>query len=78
MAYNFAQYANGINLYFIIDMVILVTVFAIMLSFFVYKRNMKVFFLLLLGAVLDVLVNVLSELLGGCLLYTSPSPRDRG
>lgn len=33
MAYNFAQYANGINLYFIIDMVILVTVFAIMLSF---------------------------------------------
>ena len=63
MAYNFAQYENGINLYFIIDMVILVTVFAIMLSFFVYKRNMKVFFLLLLGAVLDVLVNVLSELL---------------
>ena len=68
MAYNFAQYANGINLYFIIDMVILVTVFAIMLSFFVYKRNMKVFFLLLLGAVLDVLVNVLSELLGGAVL----------
>lgn len=71
MAYNFAQYANGINLYFIIDMVILVTVFAIMLSFFVYKRNMKVFFLLLLGAVLDVLVNVLSELLGGAVLAIS-------
>ena len=71
MAYNFAQYANGINLYFIIDMVILVTVFAIMLSFFVYKRNMKVFFLLLLGAVLDVLVDVLSELLGGAVLAIS-------
>ena len=65
MSYNFAQYAKGINLYFIIDMVVLITVFAIMLSFFIYKRNMKVFFLLILGAVLDILVNVLSELLGG-------------
>ena len=46
-------------------MVVLITVFAIMLSFFIYKRNMKVFFLLILGAVLDILVNVLSELLGG-------------
>ncbi len=65
MTFDFAKYANGIDLYFIIDMVVLVTVFAIMLSFFIYKRNMKVFFLLILGAVLDVLVNVLSELLGG-------------
>ena len=72
MSYNFAQYAKGINLYFIIDMVILVTVFAIMLSFFIYKRNMKVFFLLLLGAVLDVLVNVLSvDLEDYC--FTHPS-----
>lgn len=65
MTFDFAKYANGIDLYFIIDMVVLLTVFAIMLSFFIYKRNMKVFFLLILGAVLDVLVNVLSELLGG-------------
>lgn len=43
MNYNFAQYKDGVNLYFIIDMVVLVTVFAVMLSFFVYKRNMKVF-----------------------------------
>lgn len=68
MNYNFAQYKDGVNLYFIIDMVVLVTVFAVMLSFFVYKRNMKVFFLLLLGAALDVLINVLSELLGGNVL----------
>lgn len=65
MTFDFAKYANGVDLYFIIDMVVLVTVFAIMLSFFIYKRNMKVFFLLILGAVLDILVNVLSELLGG-------------
>lgn len=65
MTFDFAKYANGVDLYFIIDMVVLLTVFAIMLSFFIYKRNMKVFFLLILGAVLDVLVNVLSELLGG-------------
>ena len=65
MTFDFAKYANGVDLYFIIDMVVLLTVFAIMLSFFIYKRNMKVFFLLILGAVLDILVNVLSELLGG-------------
>jgi len=65
MTFNFAQYSQGIDLYFIIDMVVLITVFAVMLGFFIYKRNMKVFFLLILGAVLDVLVNVLSELLGG-------------
>lgn len=65
MTFDFAKYANGVDLYFIIDMVVLITIFAIMLSFFIYKRNMKVFFLLILGAVLDILVNVLSELLGG-------------
>ena len=65
MTFDFAKYANGVDLYFIIDMVVLITVFAILLSFFIYKRNMKVFFLLILGAVLDILVNVLSELLGG-------------
>lgn len=67
MKFDFAKYANGVDLYFIIDMVVLITVFAVMLSFFIYKRNMKVFFLLLLGGILDVLVNVLSELLGGTL-----------
>lgn len=65
MSFNFAQYSQGIDLYFIIDMVVLITVFSVMLGFFIYKRNMKVFFLLILGAILDVLVNVLSELLGG-------------
>lgn len=71
MSYNFAQYAKGINLYFIIDMVIIITVFAILLSFFIYKRNMKVFFLLLLGGILEVLVNVLSEIMGGEILAIS-------
>lgn len=68
MTYNFAQYANGISIYFIIDMVVLLTVVAVMLSFFIYKRNMKMFFILSLGAVLDVLVNVLAELLAGSVL----------
>lgn len=68
MTYNFAQYANGISIYFIIDMVVLLTVVAVMLSFFIYKRNMKMLLILSLGAVLDVLVNVLSELLAGSVL----------
>ncbi len=68
MPYNFAQYANGLNLYFIIDVVVTLIAFVLMLSFFIYKRNMKVFFLLLFGIVLDILVNVLSDLLGGSVL----------
>lgn len=68
MTYNFAQYASGISLYFIIDMAVLATVLAVMLGFFIYKRNLKVFFLLSMGAVLDVLVNVLAELLDGSVL----------
>lgn len=71
MSYNFIQYAKNINLYAIIDAVILAAVIITMLCFFIYKRNIKVFVLLLLGGVLDVLVNVLSEFLGGEILAVS-------
>lgn len=71
MSYNFIQYAKNINLYAIIDAVILAAVIITMLCFFIYKRNIKVFVLLLLGGILDVLVNVLSEFLGGEILAVS-------
>lgn len=64
MNYNFVEYAKHINLYAIIDAVILVAVLVIMLCFFIYKRNIKVFILLLSGAVLDILINVLAEVIG--------------
>lgn len=44
MNYNFAQYKDGVNLYFIIDMVVLVTVFAVMLSFFRLQAQYEGFF----------------------------------
>lgn len=71
MSYNFIQYVKNLSLYAIIDAVILVVVLVTMLCFFIYKRNMKVFILLLLGGVLDILVNVLSEFFGGEILAVS-------
>lgn len=71
MTYNFIQYAKNLNLYAIIDAVILLAVLVIMLCFFIYKHNLKVFFLLLSGGVLDILVNVLAEFFDGNILAVS-------
>lgn len=71
MKYNFVEYAKNINLYAIIDAVILIAVLVIMLCFFIYKRNIKVFILLLSGGVLDILINVLAEVIGGETLAVS-------
>ncbi len=48
----------------VIDAVLLILVLAVIICFFVYKRNVRALFLLLLGGVLDVIVNVLAEILG--------------
>ncbi len=68
MSYNFVEFAKNLNLYAIIDAAILLAVIIVMICFFVYKRNVKVFLILLGGAVLDILVNVLAEELGGASL----------
>lgn len=71
MQYNFVEFVKNINLYAIIDGVILLAVLAIMIAFFVYKRNVKMFIFLLSAIVLEVLVMVLSELFGGTILTVS-------
>ncbi len=71
MNINFVEYAKNINLYAIIDAVILIAVLVIMLCFFIYKRNIKMLILLLSGGVLNVLINVLSEIIGGEALAVS-------
>ena len=71
MQYNFVEFVKNINLYAIIDGVLLLTFFAIMIAFFVYKRNVKMFIFLLAAIVLEVLVMVLSELFGGTILTVS-------
>lgn len=71
MQYNFVDYVKNINLYAIIDGVILLAFLAIMIAFFVYKRNVKMFVFLLSAIVLEVLVMVLSELYGEKILTVS-------
>lgn len=68
MQYNFVEFVKNINLYAIIDGVILLAELAMMIAFFVYKRNVKMFVFLLAAIVLEVLVTVLAELNGGEIL----------
>ena len=68
MQYNFVEFVININLYAIIDGVILLAELALMIAFFVYKRNVKMFVFLLAAIVLEVLVTVLAELNGGEIL----------
>ena len=63
MQYNFIEFFKNIDLYALIDFVVLFAVLAIVICFFVYKRNIKVL-ILLLGCALDILINILAELIG--------------
>ncbi len=68
MQYNFVEFARNLNLYAIIDLVIAVAIAAILITFFVYKRNVKVFVILLLAVILEIFVNVLAEFFDGKIL----------
>lgn len=61
MQYNFIEFFKNIDLYALIDFVVLFAVLAIVICFFVYKRNIKVLILLLLGCALDILINILAD-----------------
>ncbi len=71
MTYNFVEYAKNLDAYAIIDAVILLSVLTLLILFFIYKRNLKVLILLLLGSILEILVSVLSEIRGGTILEVS-------
>ncbi len=68
MQFNFVEFAKNLNLYAIIDLVIALVVVAVIITFFVYKRNVKVLLILLLAVVFEILVNVLAEMIGGAAL----------
>ncbi len=68
MQYGFVEFVKNINLYAIIDGVVVLAILAMMIAFFVYKRNVKMFLFLLSAIVLEVLVTVLAELNGGTIL----------
>ena len=61
MDYNFVEFAKNINAYAVIDALILVAVLVTMICFFVYKRNVKILILLLMGGILEILVQVLAD-----------------
>lgn len=71
MPYNFVEYFKNINLYALIDAVILLAVLAVLTVFFIYKRNVKMLVVLLIGVALEVCINALAELLGGKTLEVS-------
>lgn len=62
MPYNFVEYFKNFDLYAIIDAVIVIALLIALFSFFIYKRNVKVLFILVSTVVLDILVIALSQL----------------
>lgn len=60
MDYNFVEFAKNIGPFAAIDAVIVVVVLLVLLLFFIYKRNVKVLCLLLLGCILEIAVQTLS------------------
>jgi diadenylate cyclase len=60
--YNFVDWIKNIDLYAIVDGVILATIAILFIIFFAYKRHGRVLVLLLSVFILDVLVQVLSQL----------------
>lgn len=64
MNYNFVEFFKNLDLFAIIDLVIFLAVLVTIICFFVYKRNVKVLILLLLGSILDISVNVLAGFVG--------------
>ena len=60
--YDFAAYAQNIDLYAIIDGVVLVAALALLVMLFAYRRNIRVMVMVLAVALLEVLVAVLSSM----------------
>lgn len=60
--YDFAGYAESIDLYAIIDGVVLVAALAVLAMLFAYRRNIRVLLMVLSVALLEVLVMVLSSM----------------
>lgn len=64
MQYNFVEFFKNLDWFAIIDIIIFLAVMALVIWFFIYKRNFRVLILLVAVAILDVVVNVLAEIVG--------------
>ncbi len=62
MNYNFIEWVQNLNLYALIDLAVCMTMLTVLIAFFVYKRNMRVLCLLVSVMLIEILVQVLSQL----------------
>lgn len=62
MNYNFVEWVKNIDYYAVLDAAVMVTILVLLFTFFAYKRNVRVLCLLLSVMVLEILVQVLSQL----------------
>lgn len=60
--YDFVEYIRTMDLYALIDAIVLIAAVALLVVLFAYRRNLRVLVMLLSVALLEVLVLVLSEL----------------
>lgn len=62
--YNFYEYFKNLDLFALIDAVVLIAVSILVAIFFAYKRNMRVVFIFTALVVLAVLINVYANMAG--------------
>ena len=62
MIFNFVEYGRNLDLYAILDGVVLAAAITVLMLLFSYRRNLRVLVMLLSVAVLDILVQVLAGL----------------
>lgn len=71
MQYNFVEYFKTLNLYSLIDLVLVLIGLVIVSTFFLYKKNVRMLIVLFVGVIMEIMLNVLSELIGGAALTVS-------
>lgn len=66
---TFKLFLQNLNLWSIIDLLVLLAVLALMLAFIIRKKNIRLALILSLFVVLTIGVNIVSALMGGAILY---------
>ncbi len=64
MQYDFVNFFLNINIYAIIDAIVFLAVVTLLAIFFIYKKNLKLLFILLFVVLLEALLIALTTLLG--------------
>ncbi len=63
------KYLQNLNLWSIIDLVVLVAILSLMLAFIVRKKNMRLALILSLYIAVNITINIASALMDGAILY---------